>query len=589
MRKLFITILFLLLAVNVFAADYYISSSTGNDSTGDGSEGNPYKTFDHSGLDNAGALSAGDNVYFKRGDTWTGNDTEIHINSGGSAGNPITLQAYGEGDNPVFIAASTTTWTRYGATDIYYKSWTTEPKVIFEADRDDYLYFKSGGVGAIVQGSHAYDFTNKIVYVWRHDGEDPGAAGNTTYIPDYNYQGVLTIANGRDYITVKHLTIKYARNDAFATRGDYTIFDTCRAEWAGGAGFYFFHNVAYPYGADNGLAQACYATRTNIYTSQAFTVEGADTWLIDCTAEYNYMAGFDFLDYNDNTNATRGVALRCFGYRNALRSTPPWTSWDPNFYVDGGNNISFIDCVSSDAGYTNANTNAGFSINDEFSGEVFNIYLEGCLSYGSKEELWIGNASYSPDLDYIYVYNSTFAPSGESNAAIVVRDMANAEGGLFFYNNIVYAPYNYCILGKENDNLQTKYTGDYNMFYRTDGIPHSQLFKVNNQATDKSLATWRTYTGDDANSVEADPIFADNGSLHGEYHLSNTASGQGDDSPALDAGDNDLRETYRRGFPTGTTRTDKVADDAGDWDMGYHYKSQIVYPTGGVELRGVEM
>jgi len=71
------------------------------------------------------------------------------------------------------------------------------------------------------------------------------------------------------------------------------------------------------------------------------------------------------------------------------------------------------------------------------------------------------------------------------------------------------------------------------------------------------------YTGE--GNIEDDPIFA-TGPL-GDYYLSQTAAGQAEDSPCVDAGD---PATDPWGWILLTTRTDQGLD-TGIVDMGYHY------------------
>jgi PKD repeat protein len=63
-------------------------------------------------------------------------------------------------------------------------------------------------------------------------------------------------------------------------------------------------------------------------------------------------------------------------------------------------------------------------------------------------------------------------------------------------------------------------------------------------------------------NIDSDPIFVE-GPL-GEYYLSQTASGQGQQSPCIDAGDPASNQII------GTTRTDELVD-TGVVDMGFHY------------------
>ena len=74
-----------------------------------------------------------------------------------------------------------------------------------------------------------------------------------------------------------------------------------------------------------------------------------------------------------------------------------------------------------------------------------------------------------------------------------------------------------------------------------------------------------TDAGEDGN-ISADPLFVTGPA--GEYYLSQTAAGQGANSPCIDSGSG-TAETL--GLQDATTRTDEVAD-SGTVDMGCHYK-----------------
>ena len=97
MKKPLLIIAFLLCFVNLFATDYYISSSTGNDTNDGKSESTAWKTI--AKLNTIiGSLRAGDNVLFKSGDIFSGN---LYITSAGSSGSAITFTSYGVGAKPI--------------------------------------------------------------------------------------------------------------------------------------------------------------------------------------------------------------------------------------------------------------------------------------------------------------------------------------------------------------------------------------------------------------------------------------------------------------------------------------------------------
>lgn len=93
--------LFFGIAKSANAANYYVTNAGNNNCDGKsqtiGVSGNcAWKTL---GKVNATSFNAGDNIYFKRGDTWYEN---LLIPSSGNAGSPITFGAYGSGNKPVF-------------------------------------------------------------------------------------------------------------------------------------------------------------------------------------------------------------------------------------------------------------------------------------------------------------------------------------------------------------------------------------------------------------------------------------------------------------------------------------------------------
>lgn len=88
----------LFVAQTANAATYYVSS-TGSDAA-DGSQANPWQTI---AKVNAAPLAAGDQVLFRRGDTFQGS---LIPPTSGATGNPITFGAYGAGAKPIISGLS---------------------------------------------------------------------------------------------------------------------------------------------------------------------------------------------------------------------------------------------------------------------------------------------------------------------------------------------------------------------------------------------------------------------------------------------------------------------------------------------------
>ncbi|MDE3183782.1 MAG: right-handed parallel beta-helix repeat-containing protein [Bacteroidota bacterium] len=101
---------FLLSSFPIFATTYYVSSSSGSDYNSGTSSSSPWQSL--SKVNSFYNFQPGDNILFKRGDSFYGN---ISINNSGNSGNPITFGAYGSGAKPVITGFTwISSWTNLG-------------------------------------------------------------------------------------------------------------------------------------------------------------------------------------------------------------------------------------------------------------------------------------------------------------------------------------------------------------------------------------------------------------------------------------------------------------------------------------------
>ena len=106
MRRLMVWALAALCAP-CWATTYYVSSSSGSDAN-PGTQRQPFQTV---AKGNGLSLNPGDAVYFKRGDT---SNEQLIPPASGTAGSPITFDAYGTGVAPVLtpmISLAGASWT----------------------------------------------------------------------------------------------------------------------------------------------------------------------------------------------------------------------------------------------------------------------------------------------------------------------------------------------------------------------------------------------------------------------------------------------------------------------------------------------
>jgi hypothetical protein len=117
-RLMLISIVFLF-TFPLNAAIYYVSA-TGNDANPGTSTSAPWRTLSKV---NSFTPKPGDQILFKRGDTWYGT---ITVKASGTSASPITYGAWGTGANPVISGFTTVTgWTNEGG-GIYSKPLTVE-------------------------------------------------------------------------------------------------------------------------------------------------------------------------------------------------------------------------------------------------------------------------------------------------------------------------------------------------------------------------------------------------------------------------------------------------------------------------------
>lgn len=205
-----IIVLILLFAFQVNATTYYVNTaSTGS---GDGT------TTATTGANAAWAaiseitgLSAGDYVLFNKGDTWR---EQLTVPSSGSAGSPITFDAYGTGADPIIDAADlVTTWSQYLATNIYSASvgWTTKD-VIEDIGNDKRLTVVTWDTdiattaATMSAGTWSLDDDNNLLYVWATDSTDPD-----THIMNVGRRSHPIKIWKMSYITVDGLDLRHGR------------------------------------------------------------------------------------------------------------------------------------------------------------------------------------------------------------------------------------------------------------------------------------------------------------------------------------------------------------------------------------------
>lgn len=102
MKKLLIILILIVFGIQVNATNYYVKTG-GSDAASGLSDALAWETVTKVNSSMA-SFSAGDTIFFNRGDTFSG--VRISIGKEGSDGTPIVLSAYGTGEKPIITSAT---------------------------------------------------------------------------------------------------------------------------------------------------------------------------------------------------------------------------------------------------------------------------------------------------------------------------------------------------------------------------------------------------------------------------------------------------------------------------------------------------
>lgn len=217
---------------------YYVSNS-GNDSYSGTTTIAPWQTISKV---NSASLNPGDQVLFRRGDTWR-EQISLIVQSGDATGD-ITYGAYGTGNDPLILGSkqenSTSDWTNVGT-----NLWRNTDATFTNAN---------GGVGNLIfnneasigwkvyslsdlnsQGDFYFDLTNQYLTVY------------STSNPASYYSNIecalgkdgIRLWSSQDYVTIENLDIRYYAAHGVSAGGgvDHITIKYCHFQYIGGGDF----------------------------------------------------------------------------------------------------------------------------------------------------------------------------------------------------------------------------------------------------------------------------------------------------------------------------------------------------------------
>jgi len=232
MKRLSMAILVLFVSfTNLFPQTYYVSSSSGSDNNNGLSESSPWKSIKKV---NSKTFKPGDNILFKKGDIWIGE--QLVIDKSGNAGNTITYSAYGIGAKPIIttrdsingamngsnwtaVSGLTNVWSIPLVSDKYFdRLWLSgsEAKLAsyYKFQPDQWMeYLQKGDNGDGTYGvcpEHPFYHNKTILYVYA--ASNPATVYSSFEIPAPVISGAYVretvLIKDADYITIDGLDVQ---------------------------------------------------------------------------------------------------------------------------------------------------------------------------------------------------------------------------------------------------------------------------------------------------------------------------------------------------------------------------------------------
>jgi len=198
---------------------YYVSSSSGSDAN-PGTQAQPWQTFAGAGNHvNAGTFSAGDVIYLKRGDTWSGD--QMIPPSSGAPGLPISFDAYGTGAAPVITEAAPIPFVAGSWIHVSGSVWKASISSALAVATVNMVSFGnlwgrkqaySGGCTANISNKYDWCISWPYVYVFSPSGTNPTSsyASDGSIVPIVAISaGLQVIAiNNKSWLTFQHIKVQ---------------------------------------------------------------------------------------------------------------------------------------------------------------------------------------------------------------------------------------------------------------------------------------------------------------------------------------------------------------------------------------------
>jgi hypothetical protein len=461
----------LFLTAKSWAATYYVDATNGDDSNPGTSEPEPWKTIAKVNNSN---FQPGDFILFKRGETWR---EQLTVPSSGSEGNPITFGGYGSGDKPIINGADLVVGWKQHDTNIWKSSVSAKPEVIVLDGKVGNKKNSQENVDSL------YDWYWISNYAYIYSVSDPDTAYTNPGIEATQTRGGAEHGcpidyNGKDYITIENIHVKYADDFAIiVVHANNAIIQDCEIDTPRRSGI----QVG---GSDNVLIKRC---------SMHDSIQGHGVYL-------------DGLEANGTDNP---IVEYCNIYGNEYQG----------IQLNGNNAYRVTNPIVR---YNLLHDNKSHGINDLSSndGKYYYNVIYGNGRYGIAHAY---DDSQDPDGNFSSInavdYNNTICADIGWRGIYV----SGKSTGHMIKNNILY----WSTTNVHSSNLIHVSTDgdaslDYNCYYATtNGGFHLKGTDYN------SFSVWQSSTEQDNHSIDSNPLFI-NPSVS-DFRLQST-------SPSINAG-----------------------------------------------------
>jgi Glycosyl hydrolase family 10 len=492
---------------------YYVSNN-GSDSNNGLSPSAPWQTIAHV---NAQTFTPGTSILFQNGGVWR---EQLNIAQSGTAGNPITIGAYGTGALPRITGmALTTGWTGPTTENGYNAYWVTAGQSHNMVTEDGNQLTQVYALTSLVPGSTYFDGTKTWVVLSGNDNPSSHTMEIATRV------AAIHVTSTTGYVTIDSI---------------YADGGSCNngAQFQGTIWFDLTNGTA----ASNCIVQNC-VVKNSVSEGIAFTYQTTLTNCTNCQILNNVLSycgrfGIALVKLNavlGSENIVQGNVLTYIGLDTVFSGSDEGVHIQSNYTIIGYNTASFIANTSQPGGAFHAvaaTAVSGEGLHNIFryniahdlvrsssgDGYGFSIdqYADNCQVYYNLVYNSTGNAWYVNAAQNTKIYNNTAYNCASAGGFITATYIVGARAtGTIAENNIVVTNVAnaYCVNIEPSADTNSM-TFEYNMYFEAAGGNWWQF----------NATAGATVTGWEANSSVPSSILIAN-ELNANPQFTNPSSG----------------------------------------------------------------